>query len=91
MSNYSRGEWEEEFDDVFFVESDSNYFEVNMNIWNSYMWTAEWRIIWKKIIAVNFFTQLLQLRKESLEKIQALYGIQTLDLYDTGAALYQWN
>ena len=35
-----------------------------MNIWKSYMRTAEWRIKWKMIIAV--ITQLLQLRKESL-------------------------
>ena len=35
-------------------------------------------------------TQLLQLRKESLEKKKSgLYGIRTLDLCNTGAALYQ--
>ena len=34
--------------------------------------------------------QLLQLRKESLKKFNSgLYGIRTLDLCDTGAALYQ--
>ena len=35
-------------------------------------------------------TQLLQLQKESLKKKKScLYGIRTLDLCDTGAALYQ--
>ena len=33
--------------------------------------------------------QLLQLRKESLKKNSGLYGIRTIDLSDTGAALYQ--
>ena len=27
-----------------------------MNIWKSYMWTTEWRIIWTKIIAVIYAT-----------------------------------
>ena len=27
-----------------------------MTIWESYMWTAEWRIIWRKIIAVMYAT-----------------------------------
>ena len=35
------------------------------------------------------YTQLLQLRKESLIQNSDLYGIRTLDLCDTGAALYQ--
>ena len=30
----------------------------------------------------------MQLRKESLKKIQSCTGIRTLDLYDTGAAFY---
>ena len=36
-------------------------------------------------------TQLLQLRKESLKKKKksGLYGIRTLDLCNTGEALYQ--
>ena len=37
-------------------------------------------------------TQLLHLRKESLKKKKknsGFYGIRTLDLCDTGAALYQ--
>ena len=29
-----------------------------MNIWKSYMWTVEWRIIWMKIIAVIIFFRL---------------------------------
>ena len=37
----------------------------------------------------QLYTQLLQLRKESLKKNSGLYGIRTLDLCDTGAALYQ--
>ena len=42
----------------------------------------EWR-------SSQLYTQLLQLRKESLKKKLGLYGIQTLDLCVTGAALYQ--
>ena len=37
----------------------------------------------------QLYKQLMQLRKESLRKNSGLYGIQTLDLCDTGAALYQ--
>ena len=37
----------------------------------------------------SLYTKLLQLRKESLKKNSALYGIPALDLYDTSAALYQ--
>ena len=36
----------------------------------------------------QLYTQLMQLRKESLP---GLYGIRTLDLCDTGAALYQFS
>ena len=36
------------------------------------------------------YTQLLQLRKDSLKKKSGLYGIRTLDLCDTDAALYQF-
>ena len=31
--------------------------EVSMNIWKSYMWTAEWRIKWRMIIAVIYETK----------------------------------
>ena len=37
----------------------------------------------------QLYTQLMQLRKESLKKNSGLYGIRTLELCDTGAALYQ--
>ena len=37
----------------------------------------------------QLYMQLMQLRKEDLKKNSGLYGIQTLDLCDTGAALYQ--
>ena len=37
----------------------------------------------------QLYTQLLQLRKDSLKKKSGLYGIQTLDLCDTDSALYQ--
>ena len=33
----------------------------------------------------------MQLRKESLKKNSGLYGIQTLDLCDTGAALHRYR
>ena len=38
----------------------------------------------------QLYTQLLQLRKDSLKKKSSLYGIRTLDLCDTDAALYQF-
>ena len=34
-----------------------------LNIWKSYMWTAEWRIIWMKIIAVIYATFAVAKRK----------------------------
>ena len=34
-----------------------------MNIWKSYTWTAEWRIIWRKIIAVIYTTYAVGKRK----------------------------
>ena len=41
----------------------------------------------------QLYTKLMQLRKESLKKnisgLSGLYGIQTLDSCETGAALYQ--
>ena len=44
------------------------------------MWTAVWRIIWRKTITV---TQLLQLRKERLKKNSGWYWIRTPDHCDT--------
>ena len=41
-----------------------------MNIWKSYMWTAEWRIISMKIIAVIYATSEAAKRKPE-KKIQA--------------------
>ena len=58
-----------------------------MNIWKSYMPTVEWRIKWRMIIAVIYPTYAVAKRKP--EKNSGLYGIRTLDLYGTGAALYQ--
>ena len=60
-----------------------------LNIRKSYMWTAEWRIKWRMIIAVIYATFAVAKRKP--EKNSGLYGIRTLDLCDTGAALYQLN
>ena len=53
-----------------------------MNIWKSYMWTAEWRIIWRKIITVVYAT--FAVAKRRPEKNSGLYGIRTLDPCDTG-------
>ena len=39
--------------------------------------------------SLQLYTQLMQLLKESLKKNSGLFRIQTLDLLDTGAALYQ--
>ena len=60
---------------------------VKLWIYENHMWTAEWRIIWRKIIAVIYTTYAAGKRKP--EKNSGLYGIRTLDLCDTGAALYQ--
>ena len=38
---------------------------------------------------IDVYEQLTQLRRESMKKNSGVYGIRTLDLYDTGAALYQ--
>ena len=37
----------------------------------------------------QLYTQLMLLLKESLKKSSGLYGIRTLDLCDSSAALYQ--
>ena len=42
-----------------------------MNIWKSYMWTAEWRTIWRKIIAVVYVTYAVAKRRP--EKIIYIY------------------
>ena len=42
-----------------------------MNIWESYMWTAEWRI--NEGWSSQLYTQLLQLRKESLKTLTSLH------------------
>ena len=69
-----------------------NWFVINpwkdddevINISKSYiMWTAGWGIIWNSRSS-QLQTQLLQLRKESLKKIQACTGFECL--CDTGAA-----
>ena len=39
--------------------------------------------------SLQLYTQLLQMRKERLKKFGLMYGIRTLDLCDTGTALYQ--
>ena len=39
--------------------------------------------------SLQLYTQLMPLRKESLKKNSGLYGIWTLVLCDSGAALYQ--
>ena len=57
-----------------------------MNRWKSYMRTAGWRIIWKKIIAVIDATFAVAKRKTEKKK-SGLYGIRTLAVWDTGAAL----
>ena len=48
-----------------------------MNIWKSYMWTAEWRIISMKIIAVIYATSAAAKRKPE-KKIQACTGFKPL-------------
>ena len=48
-----------------------------MNIWKLYMWTAEWRIIWRKIIDVIYATYAIAKRKPE-KKIQACTGFEPL-------------
>ena len=43
-----------------------------MNIWKSYMWTAEWRIIWRKVIAVANATYACSCEKKAWKQIQAV-------------------
>ena len=43
-----------------------------MNMWKSYMWTAEWRIIWRKVIAVVNATYACSCEKQARKKIQAV-------------------
>ena len=57
-----------------------------VNTWKSYMRTSGWRIKWKNIIAVINAT--FAVAKRKAEKNSGLYGIRTLDVCDTGAALY---
>ena len=58
-----------------------------MNIWKSYTWTAEWRIIWKKIMAVIYATYAVAKRKP--EKFQACTGFEPLTC--TGIAPVQYR
>ena len=54
----------------------NSYYEV-MNIWkNIYVNCCEWRIIWRKIIAVIY--AIFAVAKRKLEKNSGLYGIRTL-------------
>ena len=57
-----------------------------MNIWKSYMWSAEPEELFEGRSS-QLYTQLMQLRKESLKKIQACTGFGPLTCCDTGAAL----
>ena len=45
-----------------------------MNIWITYIWTAEWRIMWMKIIAVIYAT--FAVAKKACKKIQACTGFE---------------
>ena len=47
-------------------------FEI-MSIWKSYMWTAEWRIIWRKIILVIYATYAVAKRKPEKKFFQAFF------------------
>ena len=58
-----------------------------MNIWKSYIWTADKDVSIKAIFAVmNTTSAVVKIRPE---KNSGLYGIWTHDLCDTGVALYQ--
>ena len=57
-----------------------------MNIWKSYMWSAEPEELFEGRSS-QLYTQLMQLRKESLKKIQTCTGFEPLTCCDTGAAL----
>ena len=57
-----------------------------MNIWKSYMWSAEPEEFFEGRSS-QLYTQLMQLWKESLKKIQTCTGFEPLTCCDTGAAL----
>ena len=58
-----------------------------MSIWKSLCERQSEELFWRKIIAVKYAMYVVAKRKP--EKNSGLYGIWTLDLCDTGAALYQ--
>ena len=58
-----------------------------MNIWKSYMWSAEPEEL-SEGRSSQLYTQLMQLRKKSLKKIQACTGFEPLTCCDTSAVLY---
>ena len=59
------------YSECFWLVETSFTFEI-MNIWKSYMWTAEWRIIWRKIIAVVYATYACSCEKKAWKQIQAV-------------------
>ena len=57
----------------------------NMNIWKSYMWSAEPEELFGGGSS-QLYKQIMQLRKGSQKKIQACTGFEPLTCCDTGAA-----
>ena len=61
-----------------------------INIWKSYMWTAEWRIIWRR--SSQLYTQLLQLRKESWKEFRLVRDSNPWPLrYQCSDDLHSYN
>ena len=61
--------------------NESEYMKIHIFELRKKQWLNEW--------SSQLYTQLKQLRKESLKKISGLNGIRTHDLCDTSAAHYQ--
>ena len=60
---------------------------MTVNLWKTYMWTADKEVNMKAIFAaMNTTWAVVKIRPE---KNSGLYRIWTHDLCDTGAALYQ--
>ena len=60
---------------------------MTVNMWKSYMWTADKDVNMKAIFALMFTTLFTAVMKIRPEKNSGLYGIWTHELCNTGAVL----
>ena len=57
-------------------------------MWKSYMWTAEWRIIWRTIIAVIYAIFAIAKRKPEKKNISQACTARTLSLRNCKCCVY---